>query len=389
MLPSVWINPGTITRIKRAVLCTFRGVFHMSERTRDHNLNSIPTWVPPYAVRYLAHTEKGVSIRELARHSKCHASTIMRQIRRVESRRDDPLIDAALAALSARVSPTKPPLSEMETIGMDGHVIDPPASDETLDAAALEVLTGLSHSGAILAVAQDLDKAVVMREGLNGQSERTAVTDRAVAEAMALKDWISCKSGGRVARYVITPQGRAALQRLMARRENSATGFQEAQAEFETQPQARQVGRVRFHSSEGPMAVLARRRDKDGTPYLSRELVRAGERLREDFELAHLEPGLTQDWSHFLAPTQTTKSSRSPARGPATARARVTAALETLGDGLSDVVLRCCCHMDGMEATEKHLGWPARSGKVVLRIALTKLAEHYRNCDPEVGDLIW
>ena len=137
------------------------------------------------------------------------------------------------------------------------------------------------------------------------------------------------------------------------------------------------------------MAVLARRRDKDGTPYLSRELVRAGERLREDFELAHLEPGLTQDWSHFLTPTQTTKSSRSPASGPATARARVTAALETLGDGLSDVVLRCCCHMDGMEATEKHLGWPARSGKVVLRIALTRLAEHYRNCDPEVGDLIW
>ncbi|NQY58763.1 DUF6456 domain-containing protein [Cognatishimia sp.] len=361
----------------------------MSERTRDQNLNSIPTWVPPYAVRYLAHTEKGVSIRELARHSKCHASTIMRQIRRVESRRDDPLIDAALAALSARVSPTKPPLSETETIGMEGQAIVPPASDETLDAAALEVLTGLSHSGAILAVAQDLDKAVVMREGMNGKSERTAVTDRSVAEAMALKDWISCKSSGRVARYVITPQGRAALQTLVARRENSATGFHEAQTEFETEPHARAPSRVRFHSSEGPMAVLARRRDKDGAPFLSRELVRAGERLREDFELAHLEPGLTQDWSHFLAPTQSTKSSKSPASGPAAARARVTSALEALGEGLSDVALRCCCHMDGMEATEKHLGWPARSGKIVLRIALTRLTEHYRTCDPEVGDLIW
>jgi hypothetical protein len=45
--------------------------------------------------------------------------------------------------------------------------------------------------------------------------------------------------------------------------------------------------------------------------------------------------------------------------------------------------------MEGMEVTEKRLGWPARSGKIVLRIALTRLAQHYSTCDPEVGDLIW
>ena len=359
----------------------------MSERITDQSLSSIPTWVPPYAVRYLAHTEKGVSIRELARSSNCHASTIMRQIRRVESRRDDPLIDAALAALSAKVSPHALMTRPKEEAAQSEDSTDPPASDETLEAAAIEILTSLSHAGALLAVAPDLDKAVVIREGLNGKTDRTAVTDRAIAEAMALKDWITCKSNGRVARYVITPEGRTALQSILARRENSATGLcDEADGHRTTSTTA---ARVRFHSSEGPMAVLARRRDKDGVPYLSKDLVRAGERLREDFELAHLEPGVTQDWSRFLAPAKSTSPAPSPMRGPLAARARVSAALETLGEGLSDIALRCCCHMQGMEATEKHLGWPARSGKVVLRIALIRLAEHYRTCDPEVGDLIW
>ncbi|MCB1311526.1 MAG: helix-turn-helix domain-containing protein, partial [Sedimentitalea sp.] len=56
-----------------------------------------PGWVPEGARRYLAHTENGKSIRELARDAGCHASTVLRQIRRMETRRDDPLVDAALA----------------------------------------------------------------------------------------------------------------------------------------------------------------------------------------------------------------------------------------------------------------------------------------------------
>ncbi|MFC6586305.1 DUF6456 domain-containing protein [Sulfitobacter pacificus] len=66
----------------------------------------------------------------------------------------------------------------------------------------------------------------------------------------------------------------------------------------------------------------------------------------------------------------------------AEARARVTAALADLGPGLSDVALRCCCYLEGLEAAEKRLGWSARSGKVVLRIALMRLKRHY---DETVG----
>ncbi|MFC3117854.1 helix-turn-helix domain-containing protein [Jhaorihella thermophila] len=65
-------------------------------------LNDWPAWVPEDARRYIAHTEGGQGIRDLARECGCHASTISRQVRRIEARRDDPLIDAALSRLGGR-----------------------------------------------------------------------------------------------------------------------------------------------------------------------------------------------------------------------------------------------------------------------------------------------
>lgn len=58
----------------------------------------LPTWVPIAAAHYLAHTEHGISIRALAKDHNCHPSTILRQVRRYEGRRDDPLVDDALRA---------------------------------------------------------------------------------------------------------------------------------------------------------------------------------------------------------------------------------------------------------------------------------------------------
>ena len=51
--------------------------------------------------------------------------------------------------------------------------------------------------------------------------------------------------------------------------------------------------------------------------------------------------------------------------------------MEALGPGLSDIVFRICCFLEGLETAEKRLGWSARSGKVVLKIALERLAVHY------------
>lgn len=77
--------------------------------TDDKNTPLWPGWVPVSARHYLSHTVGGQSLRALARQADCHASTILRQVRQFEQRRDDRLIDQALSSLGGLVpQPTKP-----------------------------------------------------------------------------------------------------------------------------------------------------------------------------------------------------------------------------------------------------------------------------------------
>lgn len=52
-------------------------------------------------------------------------------------------------------------------------------------------------------------------------------------------------------------------------------------------------------------------------------------------------------------------------------------ALTYVGTGLADILLLCVCYEYGLEECEKRLGWSARSGKIVLRIALNQLSQFY------------
>ena len=61
---------------------------------------ALPDWVPEIAVTYLSHTTLGVSLRQIARQKGVHASTVLRQVRKCEQRRDDPLVDQALEAVA-------------------------------------------------------------------------------------------------------------------------------------------------------------------------------------------------------------------------------------------------------------------------------------------------
>lgn len=260
---------------------------------------------------------------------------------------------------------------------MTADPVDEAPMDETrLSREAMTALRHLAEPGALLAIAEGMELAVVVREDVDGQTSRCATVTRELAQAMALKDWIDSDSAaGRVARYRITAQGRAWLRASMAAGENSAQGFAEGQARFfgatEAGPRKMPV------APDSPLAMLARRRDKDGAPFLSRDLVSAGERLREDFELAQMGPRITQDWSRFLTAGSDQRAGAGGGDGASGARARLQAALTDLGPGLGDVALRCCCQLEGLESTEKRMGWSARSGKIVLRIALQHLARHY------------
>lgn len=365
----------------------------------------LPNWVPEEVVRYLAHVELGMSIRSIAREVGCHASTILRQIRRYETRRDDLLVDLALkrlgeakdAGLFFHTKRGNDMLMTKVNDKMTNQPTHPLPDDDELKRTAPRILRRLNEPGACLAIAKDMDVAVVVRDGEDGQALKTAKLDRRLAEAMALKEWISLASDGRIARYRINSAGRIALKKYLAEEEAARVGMGEnadLHSEQHRDWAKRNTGGdtntrrgIRYSAAESPMLALSRRKDKDGTPFLSAELVAAGERLREDFELAQLDPRAAQNWAAFLAGDG--ESVQPDGSGPCKARGRVAEALGDLGPGLGDVVLRCCCFLEGMESVERRMGWSARSGKIVLRIALMRLKSHYDenedNWSPMIG----
>lgn len=340
-------------------------------------IEHLPEWVPVGACHYLAHTVAGAPIRALARAADVHASTILRQVRRFETRRDDPLVDQALRDLALTVSKrTRSKPGDLKMLPTDIQM-----SEAKLAREALPALRHLSAEGAVMAVAEGMDMAVVVRDTPSGQTQRNATVPLPVAQAMALNGWVGCDdASGKILRYRITAQGRAQLRVSLASEENSAQGFAEGQARFTGIEPATPRRAV---TADSPLIALSRRKDKNGQPFLDRTLVQAGERLREDFELARMLPEAERDWDAAMNATRVTAPVRGS--GPRAARDRVAAALHDLGPGLGDTALRCCCYLDGMEATEQRMGWSARSGKIVLRIALEQLKRHYDALGEDVG----
>ncbi len=106
----------------------------------------------------------------------------------------------------------------------------------------------------------------------------------------------------------------------------------------------------------------------------------AGERLRGDWERAQLGPQVTMRWD---APP-TGKVARGapglpdPTEAQLSSKRRFEAAVEAVGPGLSEILWRIVCAGEGMRDAETALGWPARAGRIVLGLALDRLADYYR-----------
>ena len=226
-------------------------------------------------------------------------------------------------------------------------------------------------------------RAVPLTEGRVGLIARGGKRPVATVEADI---WAECEARDLVERveggeggWRPSEAGRALYRRLTA-----------AEEPFRLQHQLR--GERRFRTEEGevslavnegetPLGWLRRRKGADGKPLISETQFEAGEKLRADFTLGQMNPRVTADWSGLGGGSG---ARRGPARDPAeiathalAARERVARAIEAAGPKLGDILLSVCCHLEGLEAAERGFGWPKRSGKLVLQIALDRLAAHY------------
>jgi hypothetical protein len=104
----------------------------------------------------------------------------------------------------------------------------------------------------------------------------------------------------------------------------------------------------------------------------------AGERLRADWERAQLGPSVTMRWDAVRIRSTDADHGLTAGERQIAAKTRFDAVLATVGGGLGDVLWRVVCAGESLPAAEKALDWPVRSGKLVLRLALDRVADFYR-----------
>lgn len=140
------------------------------------------------------------------------------------------------------------------------------------------------------------------------------------------------------------------------------------------------AGAAYANDAESPLAWLARRKGPDGRPFISLLQLAAGERLRADFTRAGLTPRVTANW---IAPIAQGRRGGSGDGAAAftdlvmAAKERMARTLDAVGPEFAGLLLDVCCFLKGLETVERERRWPPRTARIVLTLALDRLARHY------------
>ncbi|PZQ60108.1 MAG: hypothetical protein DI544_09630 [Sphingomonas taxi] len=102
----------------------------------------------------------------------------------------------------------------------------------------------------------------------------------------------------------------------------------------------------------------------------------AGERLSADHERAALGVSVTMRWEARVDGGAGARLD--PGEAQVAAKRRFDGAMAAAGPGLRDVLWRVVCAGESLPDSERALGWPTRSGRLVLMLALDRVADHYR-----------
>ncbi len=192
--------------------------------------------------------------------------------------------------------------------------------------------------------------------------------------------------------YRISNAGRLALKRQLSRAGGPGSSESGASARTQSSPRSSHAqGPARrfastgrelpeFNDKESPLYWLSRRRDRSGQAFIDELQLKAGERLRGDFTLGAMMPCVTQNWSPVAFTGGGARGSDKELQlrdNQLRARERFRAALADVGPEFADILVDVCCHLKGLEDIEALKGWPRRTGKVVLKLGLDRLARHY------------
>lgn len=155
------------------------------------------------------------------------------------------------------------------------------------------------------------------------------------------------------------------MRRQMATRELTAERPRRGQG-------GRPGGRsVAVNLAESPLAWLHAR------GHLDDRLFDTSEQLRADYKRASLGPSVTMRWGTVRIRDSGYSGLNSTERQIA-AKARFDGAMAAAGSGLSDILWRVACGCESLPDAEKEQSWPVRSGKLVLKLALERVALFYR-----------
>ncbi|MGL4635947.1 MAG: DUF6456 domain-containing protein [Beijerinckiaceae bacterium] len=177
------------------------------------------------------------------------------------------------------------------------------------------------------------------------------------------KRFILSEAGRMMARRVNAPEGESYLSQHREESEGTIAG---------------EEGRpVRLNDAESPLAWLRRRRNRDGSPMLDDARFAAGERLRAEMTYAQMLPRVTANWTAAVASSARSGDRSDPTDATIAARQRVRKALDAVGPDLAGILIDVCGFLKGLADIERERQWPARAAKVVLDLALGRLASHY------------
>ncbi len=174
----------------------------------------------------------------------------------------------------------------------------------------------------------------------------------------------------------ITGAGRAHLRREAASKEEDGFFDQHRETASVQVETASGTKRVRVDLDESPLDWLRRRKGRDGQRLISSAEYEAGERLRKDLMQAGLLPSVTARWDAMPASSGGASPSDATDRMVAAGQ-RVRHAFDAIGSDFGDLLLDLCGFLKGLELIEQERHWPSRSAKVVVRLALSRLADHY------------